>query len=680
MTSPRPRRPTRLTRAMRPLAALATAWLLTACGGGSGSSSTEALNLNGIAAVGQPIVGGQVQVRCAGGAALSGEPTGSDGSYRVLLQGAQAPCMVAVSGGRVGRAAEAPANTQSLHGYAAVAGTAHATQLTELVLAHALGRAPSQVFAQFGSSGGTTAVAPAALAAASDYLRTQFAAIGLAAPGADPLSGGFAIGDANDRLMDQLAAQLAAADATPAELTAGTASHAPWPPLVTERPCAAAELPWARGEHVCSAAAPATASGQSLTLDDGMAPETGRATFSCGNGRWSAPTAASCDPPPSPCAAGPAHWNVDGHACEAVLAESPSGGTQTLEDLSEPSTGRATFSCSNGQWSAPVAAACTTRAVSCPAQPASWRVGGNRCDAELPVGAAGATATVTDGLGDTLGSASYSCSNGSWSGPSHASCTVPATCPAQTLNWTAGGQACSAAVAATPSGRSATASDTTLPTLGSASFPCSNGSWGVASSASCTAPPQGPRTVRLGLNADPTGRWYEYFSDAFAEIGRPWNGSQVMDGFFLISALPASTVIGSGQDVFPQEGDWGNVGSLTYNLDGYTGSGTFNAPITALAMNLAPYVAENASVLNMPYTTTVTAVSGAVTLTNGAVTAIVLNASIAFGWADTPFGPLNFPGTFVITSDGRFTLRAGLGGAIGTPAAGWDFSGTVKLP
>ena len=42
-------------------------------------------------------------------------------------------------------------------------------------------------------------------------------------------------------------------------------------------------------------------------------------------------------------------------------------------------------------------------------------------------------------------------------------------------------------------------------------------------------------TVSLSLNADPTSRWYEDFSNVYAELGKPFSGSQVADGFFLIT-------------------------------------------------------------------------------------------------------------------------------------------------
>ena len=774
---------------------------LAACGGGGGgSSSVEVLNVNGVAAAGQALVQAQVELRCS-----SGQPAGpasSDGSgiFRILLDGARVPCMVGATGGTIGGAA----NTVPLHGYAAQAGIANATVLSELVLARALGKAPAAAFAAFGN--GSTGPSAEAIAQATTYVGDQFVALGLARPTGDLLNGLFSVGDANDRLIDDLSTLLAANGSGVPALVGLAAQGEPWAEAVTQRSCGRSTLQWSDGESLCSAPADGATHGASLTLTNTLGANVGQANFTCTNGNWGAATNATCRPPPGPCAAQTASWAVDGSRCSAALAATESGRSLTVTDATPPGTGAATFACSDGSWSEPGAATCATaQPRSCAARTASWSVagngcegnlastasgssaiavdsalpatgsatyacsdgswsgpsaascsvpadracsaqtlgwsaGGNSCSAAAPTTASGASITLADTVGPATGSATFSCSDGSWGSPGAASCSLPAACSAQTLNWSVNGNSCSAAVSATPSGGSAvaadnvgpatgsatfacnngawgnasaascsqpascaaqvlnwsvggnscsapvsstpsggsaTASDGTLPTIGSATFACSNGAWGSASAASCTNPPQGPQTFTLNLQADNGGRWYDYYSDTFGEVGKAWNGSATLDGFFLISKLPDYVTVGNGYDVFPRGGNWSGVGRIGYNLDGYTGVGSFSTPITSVNLDLAPFVAENASVLNRSYSTAISAVNGQVTLRDGVVTGITLDSTVTFSWLGTPLGDIVVPGSFTI-GNGRFTLQAGLNGQIGQPQAGWGFTGAVN--
>jgi len=773
---------------------------LAACGGGvGGSSSVELLNINGVAAAGQALVQAQVELRCAAGTPAG--PVSSDGSgiFRILLDGAKAPCMVGAAGGAVAGVA----NTLPLHGYAAQAGIANATVLSELVLARALGMPPATAFAAFGS--GSTGPSDAAIAQATAYVGDQFAALGLPRPSGDLLNGLFSVGDANDQLIDNLSTLLAVNGSDVSSLVAASAAAQPWTEVVTQRPCDAGTLQWAEGASACSAGAGGAADGASVTLTNELGANVGQASFSCSNGSWGAATNAVCRPPPSPCAAQTAGWSVSGSSCSAALAATASGQSLTVTDAVAPSTGSATFACSNGSWSEPGAASCATAqprgcaaqavswsvsgnscdgnlagsasgasaiavdgvlpatgsatyacsdgswsgssAVSCsvPAQSAcsaqtlnwsdgsaacgaaapttasgasvvladttgpatgsatfacsngswghagaascslpaacgaqtlDWSVNGNSCSAAVPATASGSNAVAADSVGPATGSASFACSNGNWGSASAATCSQPAACAAQVLSWSVGGSGCSAPVASTASGGSAIAGDATLPTIGNASFSCSNGNWGSASNASCTTPPQGPQSLALNLQADNGGRWYDFYSDVFGEIGKAWNGSATLDGFFLTSRLPDYVTVGTGQDIFPHGGTWTGVGSIGYNLDGYTGVGSFSTPITSVALNLAPFVAEKASVLSRPYATAISAINGQVTLRDGVVTGITLASTVTFSWLSTPFGDLFIAGNFSIDGNGRFTLSAGMDTRT---YAGWDFSGVNPL-
>ncbi len=133
------------------------------------------------------------------------------------------------------------------------------------------------------------------------------------------------------------------------------------------------------------------------------------------------------------------------------------------------------------------------------------------------------------------------------------------------------------------------------------------------------------------FEADGRSRWYEFYTDSFAQLDKGYAGDPAMDGFFRISAEPDPfnpTVFqqtGDSANVFPSEGAFANVGTLTYNG---TGNGTF--PITGVTLNVSPYVDARTGVLGAPYRTTVSNTVGTITIANGTATDIQLNANILF--------------------------------------------------
>jgi len=64
-------------------------------------------------------------------------------------------------------------------------------------------------------------------------------------------------------------------------------------------PCAATNRGWQSGTFNCSANLPATVSGASVTVSDLTEPATGTAVFSCLEGVWQIPSAASCSSSPT---------------------------------------------------------------------------------------------------------------------------------------------------------------------------------------------------------------------------------------------------------------------------------------------------------------------------------------------------------------------------------------------
>ena len=126
------------------LSSIAAAVLLAACGGGGGgsTSATEPPSIGGTAAVGAPIVGAVVNVKCAGGPQVSTVQTGSNGDWTAVVTGNTLPCAVQVSGGMIRGAA----NTEKYHTLAAAVGRVNITPLTDLMVANAMSAANTQTW------------------------------------------------------------------------------------------------------------------------------------------------------------------------------------------------------------------------------------------------------------------------------------------------------------------------------------------------------------------------------------------------------------------------------------------------------------------------------------------------------------------------------------------------------
>ncbi len=203
----------------------------------------------------------------------------------------------------------------------------------------------------------------------------------------------------------------------------------------------------------------------------------------------------------------------------------------------------------------------------------------------------------------------------------------------------------------------------------------------------CSAAAQGA-DFELSLTADQGSRWYEYFSDAFAELGT--QRAEGGDGFWLINQWEANgsyVPVGDGSPrVFPTNGIFTDVGTLSYADGGLTGSGTEVANVTGLTMNFNPFIADNDSIVDASgYTTTINSVSGTVTLVNGALTAIDLTAEIVFTFDASIFGmgTLAYTGSFEISNELFVlfvdeTLPSPLPGALPDIRYVWDVTGAVE--
>lgn len=126
--------------------------------------------------------------------------------------------------------------------------------------------------------------------------------------------------------------------------------------------------------------------------------------------------------PPEPCAAMAAQWQASGSLCTAPLMPKASGSNTNILDTVGLSTGNATFSCSNGTWSAPEVAVCTTALppppTFCPQASVTWNIGGNTCSGPTnePLGEGiGRINFVNNTITGNTGFAAFSCNaSGNW--------------------------------------------------------------------------------------------------------------------------------------------------------------------------------------------------------------------------------------------------------------------------
>jgi hypothetical protein len=202
--SPEPRRQRRQLASR--LAGVGLGILLAGCAGeDAGQVASEeagaraAGSLSGIAARSLPIIGGQVDVRCAGGPDLR-TFTRADGSWQVTMSGQTMPCKLRVSGGSLGA-------DEVYHALAIDLDSASITPLTDLVVASLAGRAPAAWW-QNTTAAELRSLTPAQVGAAIERIRRGLAPGTL--PGLDAIGAALA-GAPADRVAQALASLRTAA-------------------------------------------------------------------------------------------------------------------------------------------------------------------------------------------------------------------------------------------------------------------------------------------------------------------------------------------------------------------------------------------------------------------------------------------------------------------------------------
>ncbi len=161
----------------------------------AGCMGTPAPTISGLAATGAALGNAAITAKCASGSA-SGS-TAADGTFVLTLSDGQvAPCLLQVTKG-----------TTVLHSFAQTMGYVNVTPVTDLVVTKALGSDAATAFTGFNAT--TAATISGGLVAAKAYVKDEITAIAGSAQSGDPMTGVFKVGDADDKVLDNLNAKLA---------------------------------------------------------------------------------------------------------------------------------------------------------------------------------------------------------------------------------------------------------------------------------------------------------------------------------------------------------------------------------------------------------------------------------------------------------------------------------------
>lgn len=157
--------------------------------------------------------------------------------------------------------------------------------------------------------------------------------------------------------------------------------------------------------------------------------------------------------------------------------------------------------------------------------------------------------------------------------------------------------------------------------------------------------------VVVSLVPDGGGRFIDHFSAAYAQIDLDPEGLYSLADDSLFGAV----------DAFPQDDNWADLGTIVLDTAVTpTSSGTFGV-VGTTGFDIDTVVdGDLLSVFgNVPgggdYTTTLSNLTGSATLNNGLVTALNVDADIAFAFPGVAPGTPPYSGTFSLTQAG-FTL------------------------
>lgn len=238
-------------------------------------------------------------------------------------------------------------------------------------------------------------------------------------------------------------------------------------PTCTANPCSNQFLSWGGN---CGANFSNVASGGSQSQNNVFTGYSGSASFQCFAGSWSFGSG-SCSA--NPCSAQRGTWG----SCGANVGALSNGQSTSIANDVAGYNGTSTFTCNAGSISAS-GSSCNEN--SCSSGTLSW---GSGCSAPVGNGSAGAAGTLTNTAAGYSGSASFSCSRGTWAYQSGSCARNDNPCSAGTISW---GGSCSAAYSQISHGATAPVTNSASGFTGAADLSCSNGAVSVSNS-SCAS-------------------------------------------------------------------------------------------------------------------------------------------------------------------------------------------------
>ncbi len=243
--------------------------------------------------------------------------------------------------------------------------------------------------------------------------------------------------------------------------------------------CPLSSVSWQVGDYGCTGTTSGTIGSGSTTSVLAAGVNKGNANFQCNAGTLQVQSGATCSSAVT-CAAGTyVTWSASGYTCGGSASSSTEVDKTTTVTSSNGRSGSGVFLCGSTGLLTYQSGTCS--AASCLGATMSWGSSPS-CSGYLASAGSGLPSTVTSTNGNS-GSATYTCNNGSWSGPTLATCTGP-TCPEAGKVWVVNGIACAGTLPQTNSG----ASKTIMTVTGyNGTYTCNNGTWSSETSPTCSA-------------------------------------------------------------------------------------------------------------------------------------------------------------------------------------------------
>jgi hypothetical protein len=172
-------------------------------------------------------------------------------------------------------------------------------------------------------------------------------------------------------------------------------------------------------------------------------------------------------------------WQVGPSVCVGYLTRGNDGEIVKAIDDALPSLGEASFLCDKGIWKIQSPNTCS---APCDAGTLNWTVGAGTCSAEVPESNDGASVSLSDTDGTSVGTSDWACTNGSWVAVNE-TCTSP--CVDGIRSWSQDSLECTANVPAMANGGNLSVTDNDPPIIGTASYSCTNGILILNSGSNC---------------------------------------------------------------------------------------------------------------------------------------------------------------------------------------------------